>query len=183
MSNTPETDDELNYNAFGFYTMGGLPTDAVSVEFARNLERERDKYQEQVDTLIIHLGCIQERMFDAERERDKLKRERDLWKENSQSNRDEYYRLSAERDKLEVERDTLKKHTSIMDISHKIANDEYFKLAVENENLECERDNALKNASNNLHQYLKANLRVEEIKSERDLWKLEAERWRDCEKL
>lgn len=56
--------------------------------------------------------------------------------------------------KLERERDILKKHTSIMDISHKTANDEYFKLAVENENLERERD----------------------------LWKAEAERWREINK-
>ena len=56
--------------------------------------------------------------------------------------------------KLERERDILKKHTSIMDISHKTANDEYFKLAVENENLERERD----------------------------LWKAEAEQWREVNK-
>ena len=81
MSDTPETDGELAELGFGFYTMGGLPADAVCVEFARKLERERDS--------------------------------------------------------------------------------------------------AIKNASNNLHHYVKANLRVEEIKSERDLWKAEAERWRD----
>lgn len=130
MSDTPETDDELNYNAFGFYTMGGLPTDAVCVDFARNLERERDRYQEQADALVDRLGVTREKMFDAERE----------------------------------------------------------------------RDSAIKNASNNLHHYVKANLRVEEIKSERDeavraceiwqdghsrivedrdYWRAEAERWRD----
>ena len=139
MSDTPETDYETNHKSF-IYTMGGLPTDVVHVEFARKLERERDeavrschiwqdghsaivaerdKYQEQADEILIQLGATQERMVDAERERD-----------------------------------ILRKHTSIMDISHKTANDEYFKLAVENENLERERD----------------------------LWKAEAERWRDCEK-
>ena len=46
MNDTPETDGELNYRAFGFYTKGGLPTDAVSVEFARRLERERDIYED-----------------------------------------------------------------------------------------------------------------------------------------
>lgn len=45
MSDTPETDTELNYGAFGFYTMGGLPAFAVGAEFARELERERDAAQ------------------------------------------------------------------------------------------------------------------------------------------
>lgn len=42
MNDTPETDAELAELGFGYYTMGGLPTDAVKVEFARKLERERD---------------------------------------------------------------------------------------------------------------------------------------------
>jgi hypothetical protein len=50
MNDTPETDEELNYRAFGFYTMGGLPTDAIKVEFARKLERERDKYYNELLT-------------------------------------------------------------------------------------------------------------------------------------
>lgn len=106
MSDTPETDYETNYKSFGFYTMGGLPADVIGVEFARNLERERDafeqevddvrdvlldamphidgstkklaellveerdEYQEQTDALVAQLGATQERLIDAERERD-----------------------------------------------------------------------------------------------------------------
>ena len=43
MNDTPETDAELAELGFGYYTMGGLPTDAVKVEFARKLERERNE--------------------------------------------------------------------------------------------------------------------------------------------
>lgn len=106
MSDTPETDTELNYGAFGFYTMGGLPAFAVGAEFARELERERDAVEQEVadvrdvlldalphiggstkklaellaeerdsnqrqaDALVDQLGAVQERMIDAERERD-----------------------------------------------------------------------------------------------------------------
>jgi hypothetical protein len=48
MSDTPETDTELAELGFGYYTMGGLPTDAVSVEFARKLERERDAFEQRL---------------------------------------------------------------------------------------------------------------------------------------
>jgi hypothetical protein len=113
MSDTPETDDELNYNAFGFYTMGGLPTDAVCVDFARKLERERDAFEK--------------RLFDV---RDVLL--------DAMPDANAPTKILAEM--IVAERDILKKHISIMDASHKTANDEYFKLAVENENLERERD-------------------------------------------
>lgn len=115
MSDTPETDEELAFRGFGFYTMGGLPADAVKVEFARKLERERDAVeqrlfdvrdvlldampdanaptkilaemivaerdsdQRQADALLDRLGATQERMIDAERERDE-------WKEVAESN-------------------------------------------------------------------------------------------------
>ena len=46
VSDTPETDEELAELGFGYYTMGGLPADAVKVEFARKLERERDAYED-----------------------------------------------------------------------------------------------------------------------------------------
>jgi hypothetical protein len=109
MSDTPETDDKLNYNAFGFYTMGGLPTDAVCVDFARKLERERDAFEQE---LFYVREVLLDEMPNAHGSTKKLAEmivaERDLWKENSQSNRDEYYRLAAERDKLEVERDLWK---------------------------------------------------------------------------
>ena len=48
MSDTPETDYETNYRSFGFYTMGGIPADVIGVEFARNLERERDAVEQEV---------------------------------------------------------------------------------------------------------------------------------------
>lgn len=117
MSDTPETDEELAYRAFGFYTMGGLPADAVKAEFARKLERERDFFekrlfdvrdvlldampdanaptkilaemivaerdsnQEQADALLLRLGATQERMIDAERERDLWKAEAERWRD------------------------------------------------------------------------------------------------------
>jgi hypothetical protein len=49
MSDTPETDTELAEMFFGFYTMGGLPADAVCVEFARKLERERDLWKAEAE--------------------------------------------------------------------------------------------------------------------------------------
>ena len=48
MNDTPETDYETNYRSFGFYTMGGLPADVIGVEFARNLERERDAFEQRL---------------------------------------------------------------------------------------------------------------------------------------
>jgi len=137
MSDTPETDDELNYNAFGFYTMGGLPADVIGVEFARNLERERDAFEQE-------LFYVREVLLDA------MPNAHGSTKKLAEM-------IVAERDSNQRQADALvdlKKHTSIMDISHKTANDEYFKLAVENENLERERD----------------------------LWKAEAERWREIKK-
>ena len=103
-----------------------------------------------------------------ERERDEAVRSCHIWQDGHSAivaERDSNQRqvdalvdqLGAIQERMidaERERDILRKHTSIMDISHKTANDEYFKLAVGNENLERERD----------------------------LWKAEAERWRDCEK-
>lgn len=44
------------------------------------LIEERDRYQEDTVRLLARLGTTQERMIDAERERDKLKCERNLWK-------------------------------------------------------------------------------------------------------
>jgi len=64
VSDTPETDGEKFYSDHhGYYV--------VFAEHAEDLERERDKYQEQADALLIRLGATQERMIDAERERDK----------------------------------------------------------------------------------------------------------------
>ena len=167
MSDTPETDAEKFFSDHHGYCV-------VFAEHAEDLERERDKYQEQADALLIRLGATQERMIDAERERD-----------------------------------ILKKHISIMDALHKTANDEYFKLAVENENLEQERDafekelfyvrDALLDSMPHAYGSTKklAELLVAErdeavraceiwqygvgkIVEDRDYWRAEAERWRDC---
>ena len=80
MSDTPETDDELNYNAFGFYTMGGLPTDAVCVDFARKLERERDKWEETGRLYCQNSDFHREMCEKAERERDEWKAEAEQWR-------------------------------------------------------------------------------------------------------
>ena len=73
MSNTPETDqleecdqykvdeDYAEYNAY-----------RRMVEHARKLERQRDRYRDQADALVDRLGQTQERMIDAERQRDRL---------------------------------------------------------------------------------------------------------------
>jgi threonine synthase len=73
---TPETDaltaadqhhleDDNFFPATVYWRMGDL---------ARKLERERDKYQDQADALVIQLGATQERMIDAERERDEWRK-------------------------------------------------------------------------------------------------------------
>lgn len=68
MSDTPETD-----KAKIAFTSLFANDDAYWIPYAigKKLERERDKYQEQADALLIRLGATQERMIDAERERDK----------------------------------------------------------------------------------------------------------------
>ncbi len=144
MSDTPETDEELAYPTFGFYTMGGLPTAAIKPSFARELERERDALKKHISIMDASHKTANDEYFklaveneNLERERDAAQKamgdardvlldampdanaptkilaemivaERDLWKENSQSNRDEYNRLTEERDKLEMERDLWK---------------------------------------------------------------------------
>ena len=55
MSDTPETDYETNHKSF-IYTMSGLPTDVVHVEFARKLERERDAAKDNVRKLAVSLA-------------------------------------------------------------------------------------------------------------------------------
>ena len=65
MSDTPETDAKQKLKDI-------IGDEYVFVEFARKLERERDRYQNQADALVDHLGQTQERMIDAERQRDRL---------------------------------------------------------------------------------------------------------------
>jgi hypothetical protein len=66
VSDTPETDAEKFFSDHHGYCV-------VFAEHAEDLERERDKYQEQADALLIQLGATQERMIDAERERNEWK--------------------------------------------------------------------------------------------------------------
>ena len=66
MSDTLETDAEVNeLKSATTYNM-------VWAEFARKLERERDEAREQRDAVTLRLGNTQERMFDAEMQRDRL---------------------------------------------------------------------------------------------------------------
>ena len=58
MNDTPETNYELDHKSF-IYTMGGLPTDVVHVEFARRLERERNEWKQVAEGSL--LGTIHER--------------------------------------------------------------------------------------------------------------------------
>lgn len=148
-----------------------------------NLERERDAAQKAMgDARDILLDAMPDANAPTKILAEMIVAERDLWKENSQSNRDEYYRLAAERDKF----------------SKVIASfqDTVFDLRAERDELKCKLDEARSDLEFRrglyklqTEQLNNANLRVErtrayleEIKSERDLWKLEAERWRDCEK-
>jgi len=66
MSDTPKTDAKQKLKDM-------IGDEYVSVEFSRKLERERDGYQEQADALVDRLGATQERMIDAERERDEAR--------------------------------------------------------------------------------------------------------------
>ena len=65
MSDTPETDAAYKNHEWDMH-------DYIPLEFAQDLERERDKYRDQADALVDRLGQTQERMIDAERERDML---------------------------------------------------------------------------------------------------------------
>ena len=64
---TPETDKQAT-DFIGFYLCETVPAN-----FARNLERERDRYQESADALVDRLAAAQERMINAERERNEWK--------------------------------------------------------------------------------------------------------------
>ena len=88
VSDTPQTDEELAELGFGFYTMGGLPADAVKVEFARKLEREcndlRDifpKILEALESGACAATCSVDFLREIPREvrlvRQRLERERD----------------------------------------------------------------------------------------------------------
>lgn len=66
---TPETDDAT---LIALDIECGGKFEAVHVQVSKRLERERDRYQESADALVDRLGATQERMFNAERERDRL---------------------------------------------------------------------------------------------------------------
>ena len=69
---TPETDDAT---LIALDIECGGKFEAVHVQVSKRLERERDRYQESADALVDRLGATQERMINAERERDKLLKE------------------------------------------------------------------------------------------------------------
>ena len=159
MSDTPETDEELAYRAFGFYTMGGLPTEAIKPSFARELERERDRYQDQADALVEQLIATQERMIDAERERDAAQKAmgdaRDVLLD-AMPDANAPTKILAEM--IVAERNEARSDLEFRRGLYKLQTEQ-----LNNANLRVERTRAY----------------LEEIKSERDLWKLEAERWRE----
>jgi hypothetical protein len=68
MNDTPETDGE--WNRIACYDHPQFEQGIT--EFARKLERERDEAREQRDAVTLRLGNTQERMFDAEMQRDRL---------------------------------------------------------------------------------------------------------------
>jgi hypothetical protein len=68
MNDTPETDGE--WNRIACYDHPQF--EQCIAEFARKLERERDEAREQRDAVTLRLGNTQERMFDAEMQRDRL---------------------------------------------------------------------------------------------------------------
>ena len=65
--NTPETDAVVKQFEHLMPTRARMSYIAA---VARRLERERDKHWQDADHFILELGKAQERMFDAERERD-----------------------------------------------------------------------------------------------------------------
>ena len=82
MSDTPETDHEVT--VFDSITKHGrrfeCSTGKVSAEFARNMERERNKLREELDSLldrIIGGSCGLTFPEEALAERNELKRQRD----------------------------------------------------------------------------------------------------------
>lgn len=65
MSDTPETDAELAELGLGYYTMGGLPANAVCVEFCRKLERERDEARSDLAYRLEQYAIKQLQLSDA----------------------------------------------------------------------------------------------------------------------
>ena len=81
MNDTPETDYETNYRSFGFYTMGGLPADVIGVEFARNLERERDAFEQRLfDVRDVLLDAMPDANAPTKILAEMIVAERDHWK-------------------------------------------------------------------------------------------------------
>ena len=68
---TPETDAENQRIMESWNTYAS--DHCKMLELAQKLERERDRYQESADALVDRLGVTQERMVNAERERDEWK--------------------------------------------------------------------------------------------------------------
>lgn len=107
MSDTPETPET---DRAAFVARDGYECcDVVLVSFAERLEHERNiAHKAMGDARDVLLDAMPHANAPMKILAEMIVAERDLWKENSQSNRDEYYRLAAERDKLEMERDLWK---------------------------------------------------------------------------
>ena len=108
---TPQTDKQAT-GIIGFYSCETVPAN-----FARNLERERDRYQESADALVDLLGATQERMINAERERDILKEHISIMDISHKTANDEYFELAVENEKLERKRDELREWASVNGVS------------------------------------------------------------------
>jgi hypothetical protein len=68
---TPRTDAEL-FLSRGMGITPTLPKEVVRAVFSKTLERELAAVTEQRDAVTLRLGRTQEKMFDAERQRDRL---------------------------------------------------------------------------------------------------------------
>ena len=124
MSDTPETDEELAELGFGFYCMGGLPADAVKVEFARKLERERNealknasnnlhqyvKANLRIEKTNVYLEEIKNEHQEAvsachiwQQGHSAIVADRDYWKAEAERWRDCHHEIIADRDWLILE--------------------------------------------------------------------------------
>ena len=173
MSDTPKTDEELAELGFGFYTMGGFPADAVKVEFARKLERERDDLREIFPKILEALesgACASTCSVDFLREiprevmlvRQRLERERDVAREAAKNLS---VALTAAIRSANVRQD---------EAEQAMAERDEWKQVAEGSLLGAihERDEAVRSC----HIWQQGHSK---IVADRDHWRAEAERWRD----
>ena len=144
MSDTPETDEELAELGFGFYTMGGLPTDAVKVEFARKLEREcndlRDifpKILEALESGACASTCSVDFLREIPREvrlvRQRLERERDTAKKSASHCLNQVGKVVLRIEEIKNERDEAVRSCHIWQDGHSkiVADRDYWRAEAE----------------------------------------------------